>query len=205
MEIKEFKIRASQAGILMTNARKAGEMSKTAQTYLETWLKEQIYGVRKDVHSKVLDKGTNMENHSIDKAIMWLNLPFIYKNETNFEDEYFTGTPDLLLEKLVIDIKTSWDCFTFPLFETSIPNMDYFYQLQVYMHLTGLKKATLCYVLIDTPETYNNAAITYKDIDPHYRIKTFDFDYDEAIIKELQQRVIKAREYIEYLKKIIHL
>ena len=205
MEIKEFKIRASQAGVLMTNARKADEMSKTAQTYLETWLKEQIYGVRKDVHSKVLDKGTNMENHSIDKAIMWLNLPFIYKNETNFEDEYFTGTPDLLLEKLVIDIKTSWDCFTFPLFETSIPNMDYFYQLQVYMHLTGLKNATLCYVLIDTPETYNNAAITYKDIDPHYRIKTFDFDYDEAIIKELQQRVIKAREYIEYLKKINHL
>ena len=59
--------------------------------------------------------------------------------------------------------------------------------------------------MIHTPETYNNEAITYKDIDPHYRIKTFDFDYDEAIIKELQQRVIKAREYIEYLKKINHL
>lgn len=196
MEIKDFKLRASQAGVLMTNARKADEMSKTAQTYLETWLKEQIYGVRKDVHSKVLDKGTNMENHSIDKAILWLNLPFVYKNETNFEDEYFTGTPDLLLEKLVIDIKTSWDCFTFPLFETSIPNMDYFYQLQVYMHLTGIKKAMLCYILIDTPETYNSPEISYSHVESKYRIKKYEFTYDEKVIEELQNRVIIAREFI---------
>jgi GH43 family beta-xylosidase len=168
------------------------------------WLKEQIYGVRKEVYSKAMERGTKMENISIDNAILWMNIPFIQKNEQTFEDEYFTGTPDLLLEKTVIDIKTSWDCFTFPLFDTEISHKDYYYQLQTYMHLTGLKNAILCYILIDTPETYNNTAITYKKIESKYRYKPFEFNYDESVIKELQNRVIKAREYIEYLKKIIH-
>jgi hypothetical protein len=35
------------------------------------------------------------------------------------------------------------------MFETEIPNSDYFNQLQVYMHLTGCRKASLCYTLID--------------------------------------------------------
>ena len=32
--------------------------------------------------------------------------------------------------------------FSFPLFETELPEKDYFYQAQVYMHLTGKKKAS---------------------------------------------------------------
>ena len=194
--MKDFKLRASSSGSLMTNAKKTGDISKTAQSFLLDWLKEQIYGVKKEFSTKETRKGTEQENAAIDKAIEWLDLPFIIKNEQFFEDDYFCGTPDLLLEDTVIDIKTSWDCWTFPLFEEDIPTSDYFYQLQVYMHLTGIKKAMLCYILIDTPETYNSPEISYSHVESKYRIKKYEFAYDENVIKELQNRVIIAREFI---------
>lgn len=194
--MKEFKLRASASGKLMTNGKKVGDISKTSQSFLLDWLKEQIYGVKKEFSTKETRKGTEQENAAIDKAIEWLDLPFIIKNEKKFEDDYFCGTPDLLLSDTVIDIKTSWDCWTFPLFDEEIPTSDYFYQLQVYMHLTGLKKAMLCYILIDTPETYNSPEISYSHVESKYRIKKYEFAYDENVIKELQNRVIVAREFI---------
>ena len=43
MKIPEFKIRASCAGLIMTNPRSKSEtLSKTCITYLEIWVKEQI-------------------------------------------------------------------------------------------------------------------------------------------------------------------
>lgn len=188
--MKEFKIRASAAGKLMTNSRTKGEISQTSKSFIEEWVKEQIYGIRKEIYSKEMTKGTEKENFSIDKAIEWLNLPLVIKNEKYFEDEYFCGTPDLLLTHTVIDIKTSWDCFTFPLFENDIPTKDYYYQLQVYMHLTGRCGANLCYILLD------NEKEDYINIDKKYRIKTFKFDYDERVIETLKEKVIEARGYI---------
>lgn len=195
-----FKLRASCAGKLLTNPRnKQDLLSQTSISYIEEWLKSLIYGVKKDITSKYLEKGIKKEDEAIDKAIEWLDLPFTLKNEKHFEDEFFTGTPDLVLEDTVIDIKNSWDCFTFPLFETECPNKDYYAQLQVYMHLTGKKKAMLCYVLLNTPETYNTPEINYESVPVKRRIKTFAFDYDENFINNLIQRVKFAREYIKTL------
>lgn len=195
--MKEFKIRASATGNLMTSSRsKTESLSQTTKTYLEEWAKEQIYGVKKDIHTKAMDRGTEKENFSIDKAIEWLDLPFLMKNEEYFENDYICGTPDLLLPNKVIDIKTSWDCWTFPLFKKEIPNKDYYYQLQAYMELTGKKEALLCYILLNTPENYNTGEISYDHVDKKYRIKTFEFKYDADVILEVNNRVIEAREYI---------
>lgn len=113
---------------------------------------------------------------------------------------FFCGTPDLIVENVVYDIKCSWDCFTFPLFENEIPNKDYFYQLQVYMYLTGCKKAVLTYVLLNTPEelTYEEKH-NYDNMDKKYRIKTYSFDYDETIIEQLKEKVTNVRQYINIL------
>ena len=117
-----------------------------------------------------------------------------------FEDEYFCGTPDVILEDTIVDIKSSWDCFSFPLFEDKINSKDYFYQLQVYMHLTGKRKAQLCYVLMNTPEDLTfDEPVDYTQIDSKYRIKTFDIDYDPEIIEKLQDKVILSRQYIKEL------
>ena len=141
-----------------------------------------------------------LEDTAIDKAIEWLDLPFTMKNEKFFEDDFFTGTPDLIVNDVVYDIKCSWSCFSFPLFEKEIPTKDYLYQLQVYMYLTGCKKAVLTYVLLNTPDelTYEEKH-NYDNVDKKYKIKTFEIDYDSEVIEELKNRIINVREYINTL------
>ena len=201
--MREFKIRASASGKLAVNSRSKNDLlSKTTKSYIEEWLAGEIYGVRKQIKSKYLDKGNAVEDAAIDYASTELGWLFAIKNEEYFEDEYFCGTPDVMLEDKIIDIKSSWDCFTFPLFANEIPSKDYFYQLQVYMHLTGKHKAQLCYVLMNTPEdiAYGETE-DYTDIDSKYRIKTFDIDYDIEVIEMLQEKVLISREYIKDITK----
>lgn len=197
--MRTYKIRASRAGAIMTNPRtKSEEISQTAKTAVEDWLKFQIYGFQKEIRSKYLSKGNDLEDMAIDSAIDWLDLDMVLKNKDLIEDEYFIGTPDIILPNEVIDIKCSWDAYTFPLFDTEIPTKDYFYQLQVYMHLTGKKASRLVYVLLNTPEhlTYETPR-DYDSLDKKYRIKTFDVAYDPEVILELQEKVKKIRVLIQ--------
>ena len=200
-----FKLRASAAGKLMTNPRKKGEvLSETTKTYLQDWTKEQIYGVKHVVTSKYLTKGIEVENDSISFAEKVLGWNFAVKNEESYEDEFFTGTPDVIFPReKVVDIKSSWDCFTFPLFSDEVPNKDYFYQLQVYMHLTGLKQAELVYVLMETPEDLTHVHYDYSEVKPEHRVKVFPVQYDEEVIHQLHTRIIDARSYINQLMKRI--
>jgi len=199
--MKEFKIRASAAGKLMTKPRSKSEvLSKTTKSYLEEWTKEQIYGVRKNIQSKYLTKGNQVEDDAIMYASTEKGWLFAEKNEEYFEDEYFCGTPDLILNDKIIDIKSSWDCFSFPLFYNGIPNKDYYYQLQTYMHLTGKRDAQLVYVLMNTPEELTfEGSHDYSEINSKYRIKVFNVEYQEEVIEELKNKVIESREYIREL------
>jgi len=201
--MQTFKLRASASGKLMTSPRnKAESLSETTKSYLKEWATEQIYGFRKEIKNKYLSKGLKLEDTAIDKAIEWLDLPLVLKNEKHFEDDYFKGTPDLILNDTVYDIKCSWDAYTFPLFDEEVPTKDYFYQLQVYMWLTGCRKAVLTYVLLNTPDelTYEEK-ITYDHLDKKYRIKTFAFDFDQSVIESLIERVKESRNYLETLIK----
>ena len=203
--MKLFKARASSSGKLMTKPRSKSEvLSKTTKSYLEEWTKEQIYGVRKNIQSKYLTKGNEVEDDAINYASAEKGWLFAEKNEEYFEDEYFCGTPDVILEDKIIDIKSSWDCFSFPLFYNGIPNKDYYYQLQTYMHLTGKHKAQLVYVLMNTPEELTfEESHDYTEINSKYRIKTFDIEYDEEVMQEMKLKVEQSREYINGISKAL--
>ena len=68
------------------------------------------------------------------------------------------------------------------------------------MELTGLKKAKLVYVLLNTPDelTYDEKH-NYDNLDKKYRIKTFDVDYDAEVIEKLQNKVLEVRKFINQL------
>ena len=215
MNLPEFKIRCSAIGQIMTNSRTKGQLSKTAQSYVETWIKEQIYKRRKVITTKYMDKGNMVENESIQFAGRVLNADII-KNEQRYENDYMTGTPDVITEDYVIDVKNSWDCFTFPLFFENVPNKDYFYQAQGYMALTGLSHYKLIYTLLDTPDSlierefkyaseldYDTFAKDYRysEIDEAYRIRIFEIERDDDVIDAINGRVIECREYINNLIK----
>jgi hypothetical protein len=195
-----FKCRASALGKLMTSPRSKSEtLSQTTKSYLEEWVKEQIYGVKKQINSKYIQKGLALEDTAIEFYSVAENKSFMIKNLDHFEDDFFTGTPDCIFEDVVYDFKTSWDCYTFPLFD-EVPDMGYYYQLQVYMHLMGLKKAKLVYTLQDTPDylTYEEP-VSYSHVDYKYRVKEFDIDFDPAVIETAKAKVIECRDYVKEL------
>ena len=226
--MKQFKIRCSAIGQIMAEPkskkdREAGLLGQTAKTYCENWLKEQLYGRRKEISSNKMEKGTIVEESSLDSLISEGVVPFSFKNEKFFEDDFLTGTPDVLTDK-VIDLKNSWDAFSFPLFETEITNKVYMYQLQGYMSLTGLKSAELIYILSNTPADFVDKEIFYatkdkvlsisetKEIndkikdyhnydkfDKKLRVKRFNLEFDENIIKKIHSQVEKCRNYINEL------
>jgi len=195
-----FRCRASALGKLMTNPRSKSEtLSQTTKSYLEEWVKEQIYGINKQINSKYIQKGLALEDTAIEFYSVAMDKDFMIKNLDKFEDDFFTGTPDCMHEGIVYDFKTSWDCFTFPLFDQE-PDMGYYYQLQVYMYLTGLRKAKLVYTLQDTPEfiTYEEP-VSYAHVDNSYRVKEFDIEYDPLVIETAKARIIECRDYVKEL------
>lgn len=174
-------------------------LPETCKSYCEQWLKEQLYGVSKEIQSKYLDKGIEVEALAIDYYAEAKNLGFVLQNVEHFEADFITGTPDLILPEYVIDMKASWDCFTYPLFETDI-DKKYWMQLQGYMHLTGKRKAKLVYTLQNTPDELEwNETADYEGQPEHLRIKEFEFEYDEKFIESVQERVKLCRKYITEL------
>lgn len=177
------------------------ELSESVKEYIHIWLKEYIYGVKKELNTKEIRKGIEFENLAIEMAIEWCDLEFQVKNEEHFEDEYFTGTPDLILSDEIPDIKNSWSWETFPLFDKTLKNKGYEAQDNVYMHLTGKRKGSIIYILLDTPETAYTMPICYDGVDPKkFRAKKFNVEYDSELIEELKKRVINVRKYIEEIK-----
>ena len=162
-----------------------------------------------------MEKGNIVEDRSIAFAGRVLNADII-KNEQRYENELLVGTPDVITDDYVIDVKNSWDCFTFPLFYENVPNKDYFYQAQGYMALTGLSHYKLIYTLLDTPDSlierefkyaseldYDTFAKDYRysEIDEAYRIRIFEIERDEDVIDAINGRVIECRNYINNLIK----
>jgi hypothetical protein len=204
MENTIFRMRASKSGLLTTNGKDALGLGASLITYLKDYYAEKKYGVREEIHSKYLEKGLFCESEAIDIIAERLGLGILEKNEVHFNDEHFMGTPDCYTNDLVIDTKCSWDGTTFLDAVTSPINKDYECQMQVYMHLTGIKKAKLVYVLLDTPDFINYGnEITYSHIPIKQRFYAFDLDYDLLMIEAMQNKVDKCKIFLdEYSQRI---
>jgi len=214
-----MKIRCSSLGQVMTNSRKKGELSKTAQICVKQIVKEEMLGVRRMLSNKYLDKGIIMEDAAIDLVAERYELdPFTTaKNEEHFSNDYLTGTPDLILEDSVRDIKCSWGVDTFPLLDDDIPNKDYYWQLIGYMALTGKRKAFLDYCLVDTPEhliqreldsmAYRGGELsaeaeaevrknmTFGHVSIELRVKTFEVEWSEDAWEQIKNRITECGKF----------
>jgi len=161
--METIKVRASSASKIMVEPKlkadkEAGLLGETAKSYLnELWLKNN-YGYYEELTTPQIVKGKLLENESMGLVDKVLGGDFRqqYKNILeakglkHLEDEYFTGTPDIVRnnEDFVEDVKTSWDIKTY--FNADLEN-SYYWQAQVYMHLTGKKNYRLIYCLMPSP------------------------------------------------------
>jgi len=213
--MKDFKIRCSCIGEIMTQpktikAREAGELSVTAMSYMQKWIKENFFDRKKIVETKQMRKGIDVEDLSIELYGEVVNRKDLQKNEDHFENDWCTGTPDLVIKDLIVDIKSSWDLFTFPLFDSGIKTKGYWWQLQGYMWLTGAKKAELAYCLTDTPDDIVEQELRYVDdenkdmvmqnmlfgdIESKHKVRVFAIERDDEAIEQIKEQVEKCRKY----------
>lgn len=198
MENKVYRHRASASGLLLTNGKDELKLGATMITHLKKWYAEEKSGVREEIKSKYFDKGNMCEADAIDITAERLGLGILEKNQVHFSDSHFQGTPDVYTDELVIDTKCSWDYSTFLDAVTSTINKDYEAQLQVYMHLLGLKKAKLVYVMLDTPAEANYGEdVFYSHLPIEKRFFAFDLEYDPAMIEAMQEKVENARIFLK--------
>lgn len=213
--MKEFKLRASKGGVLL----QTGKMGAGTKTYVQEWLISELTGKEKRIDSKYLRSGVERELASLERASKYFGVE-LEKNTIQLENDFFTGEFDAKTDDTVIDVKSSWDAFTFPLFETE-PDKGYVRQLQIYMDLTGLKKASLVYCLENGTEEMiqslswrlakeegaeeptiehwdkAEAELNYDHLSDEMRIKVFSFERDEELIENMRQAVLDCRKYIK--------
>lgn len=208
---------------VLLEKKKNPQLPQGAKTYCKSWLKEKVYNRKKEFYTKHTEKGIIMEDESLEMISDVIGCGMLLKNDEQFENEFMTGMPDVILPNIIIDAKNSWDFSTFPLFETEIPDSDYWWQGQTYMALTGRDHYNLIYVLSDTPmhlieneawfwakkygyreleadmlEKFFNK-MTYTDTPNNMKVKEFKFDRDNKAIELIESRVIECRKYIDSL------
>jgi hypothetical protein len=202
MDLKEFKCRCSKIGDIMVNGR-GGGLGKTTESFVKQWMKEQLYGYQKFVSTKQMEKGHEVEFDAIKYYDNNLD-----KNEESFENDYLTGTPDIIDGDYIKDIKSSWDLWTFPLFEDELPTKDYYWQMQGYMALTGRKSAKVIYVLIETPihllNNWTDVDYQYADKERKLRVKEFIVERNDEDIQKIYDRVKEIRKYVKELHEKIN-
>lgn len=225
-----IKFRCSSLGHLMTEPRSKSEtISETTKTHLIDVYVSEVYGRKTEIFNKYISKGNQVEEDSIT-LFSRVNKEFFTKNEKHLSNEYIKGTPDLFQgasidnADKIIDIKSSWDIFTY--FRTRGKDMNklYYWQLMGYIALTGAQSATLAYCLVDTPDTLLNDEKRklhwkmgliddnhpdfidaceeidklgkYGDIPLKDRVYTIHVERNESDINRIYQRVMEAREWM---------
>jgi hypothetical protein len=232
INFSETLIRASSVGYLMTDPqskadKEAGMLSKTAQRHLLDVYIAEKYGRKRDIQTKQMKKGIEVEDQSIELLNKYWGTSYS-KNQDRYTNGFITGHPDILDSGKVVDIKSSYDLWTFL---GNLPDkLDslYYWQLMSYMWLTGATKGHIAYCLSNTPfgiveqekryllnrmdviseesPEYVKEAnklefnMTFDDIDIAERVLVFTVERNEDDIVRIQNRVEKAREFLHEIE-----
>jgi hypothetical protein len=221
-----IKIRCSALGKIMTEPRSKSEvLSETAKSYIQELFKEKELGIYKDISSRYLDKGIQLEDQAIQFASEVLGWDFVVKNTERFTNDWITGEPDINTDDLLADIKCSWSGNTFPMFDEVLKNKDYYWQLMGYMMLTGKDRAELVYCLLNTPfeivedevrREHWKLHLIEEDLDVReavqqihnfdhipdaLRVKRFIIEKDEKAFERIKEKCILANNYYNQLKE----
>lgn len=146
--------RCSSLGHIMTDARSKSELlSETCMTHLIDVFVSAKYSRREEITSKFIDKGNIREEDSIT-LLSRVKKTFYKKNTAQLSNEFIKGTPDLFTGLSIkdadetLDTKTSWSAHTFFRAQKKLDKI-YEWQGRGYMALTGAKKHTVAYCLVN--------------------------------------------------------
>jgi len=160
-KLKEYKDRENGIGRPLTANMKAEmielkireanpELPEGAKTHCKKWLKSYLYKRREELKNKYVNKGNEGEEDGFTLMALQLKLGMVYKNTERKRNDFAEGECDLNHNRVIFDNKCSWSLDTFPMFETTIPDPKYWWQLQNYSTLWDADKLCLCYTLINS-------------------------------------------------------
>lgn len=198
-----LKFRASSLSQIMTDPKGKGEvLSVGAKTFIAKQAKEFVYGFDEKITSKYMDKGTQVEDQSIElfNSVMFTSYQ---KNIERKENDWITGECDIFTGDSIIDIKSSWSLITFPVLAEQGEDKDYEWQLRAYMWLWDVSQASIAYCLVSTPEDlikYEDPALHQVDhIAPELRVTRVPYQRDKALEDKIKVKVEAAREYYQQI------
>lgn len=155
MKANNILFRCSALSKLMVEPQSKSELiAKGVTTHLIDIYASFEYGRHEDVDSKYLAKGNAREEDAITLLSRTKKRMF-KKNEDSLMNEFIKGTPDLFTgEKIyaadeTLDTKCSYSLHTFLRSVHSKLDNSYYWQGQGYMWLTGAKKHTVAFCLVN--------------------------------------------------------
>lgn len=214
-----------ELGELLAKREYKPTLSVTTESKVQQYFKELKFKRSADIKNKYCDKGIMVEEQAITLVSDVLGT-FLIKNRERKSNGYLTGEPDNV-KGIIRDVKSSWDLSTFPMFDTELENNAYWWQLQGYMELFDKEESELIYCLVDTPELLildelrrvswqlNHIELpqeledevrhnmTFQDIPKELRVKRFKVMRDREKMAMVEPQVIRCREYMAKLDKLI--
>lgn len=148
----QILFRPSSLGELMSGVKKGWSVSEslTCKRKLIRIYREMVFNRYYNFSNKYTEKGLKMEQDAI--TLCGRNRKIYYrKNTERFENEYFTGEPDIIAPPETIDTKCAWSLDTLPHPLTDPPSDDYVYQGQAYMDLMNCTTHTIAHCLVNAP------------------------------------------------------
>lgn len=201
---KELTEKQNSERIDLQKKREYDELPEGAKTHCKKWIKTFLYTRREELKNKYVNKGNECEEHGFTLMALQLKLGMVYKNTVRKINLFAEGECDLNHNKVIYDNKCSWSLDTFPMFETELPDIKYWWQTQNYSTLwTDAEKLCVCYTLINA--TYEMVESAIKYIDDHnekYRIaermvfskKEFDILKDHFFSKSTLETFVEIPE-----------
>ena len=221
----KYTFRCHRLGELMPKPKGDNLVSDTTAAYLYQVYDEVVNGVKEILDTKELRKGIQCEQDSID-LVNQVHGTFFVKNEQHRENEWVRGTADIVVPRVVVDIKSSWSLHTFRKGELTRNN---YWQMLGYLWLWKKKHGFVAYALVDTPFEFIADAqrqLAWKmnmidDTDPEYtkaaeqiernmtfghipaekRVKCFGVDYFEDQIDLVKDAITRARAFLNAIPK----
>lgn len=183
----EIRFRASGFHHLDVEPKKGELIAKGTQTHLVDVFASAKYGRHEEITGKYLDKGNECEEDAIT-ALSRVTKRLFKKNDVRLTNDWITGEPDVFIGESIekadetIDTKTSWSLHTFLRAKHKPLEKAYYWQGQCYMMLTGAKKHTVAYCLVNG---------TAKAIMDEKRVLSYSYD---IIDTEPQEYVDKCKQ-----------
>jgi hypothetical protein len=223
VEWDDIKFRASSWGNLLTEPvtkadKENGILSKTCQKELIKIYNQEVFGRKKEIVTRQMDKGIQAEPQSI--ALFSVIDGDVYtKNEEEWSNDFFKGHPDIVRMKEsgnveVWDIKTSWDLDSFMPKLMEEPDANYVAQLNCYYSLTGAQGGGIAYCLVSIPKNLLQEELMYllkrmdvaTELNPEYikaaqeLTKNLTFDDIPLELRLIKHPVPRNDDLIEKMK-----